>query len=172
MDCPTRQIPTGTCGPWARLEKLDAVFKDFEDRWIKLRSIHENNTMQEFWTVFPDSGSQWSHASIAPLISVYSDLAGIMPLKPGYKLFSVQPNVGKLEKLVLSNHTPAGPIEFAISGKIGKRKLNIRIPDGIEGELILDQREKVNLQEKYRKGEKKAYVLPGGGYISLSLRYT
>jgi alpha-L-rhamnosidase len=152
--------------------KIDAIFNDFETRWIKLNSIHQNNTMQEMWHVIPDSGSQWSHAAIAPLITVFSDLAGIQPLKPGYKSFRIQPNPGKLELLELSNYTPSGPIEFALSGKKGKRKLTLKIPKGISGELVLDEREKLKLKELYRRNGKKAYELAGGQEVSFNLKYT
>ncbi len=152
--------------------KVNAIFDDFSSRWIKFKSIHENNTMQEFWDVFPDTGSQWSHAAIAPLITVFSDLAGVQPLKPGYKSFKIQPNPGKLEILELSNYTPSGPIEFVLSGKKGKRKLVLKIPVGISGELVLDEREKLKLKELYQREGKKAYELAGGHEVSLNLKYT
>ena len=152
--------------------KTDAILNDFSTRWIKLDSIHQNNTMQEMWRVLPDSGSQWSHAAIAPLISVFSDLAGIQPLKPGYKSFRIQPNPGALELLELSNYTPAGPIEFSLSGKKGKRKLALKIPEGLSGELVLDEREKLKLRELYHRDGKKSYELPGGQEVTLTLKHT
>jgi alpha-L-rhamnosidase len=152
--------------------KTDAIFKDFNSRWIKLNSIHLNNTMQEMWNVFPDSGSQWSHAAIAPLITVFSDLAGIQPLKPGYKSFRIQPNPGKLELLELSNYTPAGPIEFSLSGKKGRRKLTLKIPQGISGELVLDEREKLKLKKLFIRDGKRAFELAGGQEVTLTLKHT
>ena len=110
---------------WAlgKTGNADAILEDFNDRWIQLNSIHENNTMQEAWRARPDSSSQWSHAAIAPLFTVYSELAGIKPLKAGYKYFRIEPNPGSLDFLELQNYTPYGPIEFAIKGMKGKRKI-------------------------------------------------
>lgn len=152
--------------------KVNAIYNDFSTRWIKLNSIHQNNTMQEMWSVVPDSGSQWSHAAIAPLITVFSDLAGIQPLKPGYKSFKIQPNPGKLELLELSNYTPAGSIEFVLTGKYGQRKLTLKIPDGISGELVLNEKETLKLKELYHRDGKKAFELAGGQEVTFILKHT
>jgi alpha-L-rhamnosidase len=159
---------------WAlgKAGKTNAIFNDFDQRWIKLRSIHQNNTMQEAWDAAPDSSSQWSHAAIAPLITVYSDLAGIRPLQPGYKHFNIQPSPGSLELLELSNYTPHGPIDFSLKGKPGKRTLKLRIPKGISGELVLDEREKVKLKEVFHANGKRGFDLNGLVSIELKLKFT
>jgi hypothetical protein len=159
---------------WAlgKAGKTDAIFNDFAQRWIKLNSIHQNNTMQEAWHAAPDSSSQWSHAAIAPLITVYSDLAGIQPLQPGYRQFKIQPNPGSLELLELSNYTPHGPIDFSLKGKPGKRTLKLSIPKGISGELVLDEREKVKLKELFHTNCKRGFNLNGQVSVELKLKFT
>ncbi len=159
---------------WAlgKAGQVDAIIRDFDDRWIGLDSIHQNNTMQESWHATPDSSSQWSHASIAPLITVFSDIAGIQSLSPGYEKFRIKPECGKYEYLELNNHTPAGPIFFSMTGKIGGRRLLLKIPKGISGELILDERENVKLNELGRQKGKKILELKGGDEIDLKLKYS
>jgi alpha-L-rhamnosidase len=158
---------------WAlgKAGKTDAIFHDLNTRWKQLRSAYENNTMQEDWQVVPDTGSQWSHASIAPLLTAYMDLAGIKPVTPGYKQFIVEPLPGSLELLELKNYTPAGPISFKCSGKLGNRVLSMTIPAGISGELVLDAREKVKLKELDSNQSKKHFELEGGTSVNLKLKY-
>lgn len=159
---------------WAlgKAGRVDAIFSDFDERWIRLSSIHQNNTMQEAWHAVPDSSSQWSHAAIAPLITLYSDLAGIQPLQPGYKHFRIQPNPGSLELLELSNYTPHGSIGFSLKGKRGKRILKLSIPKGISGELVLDEREQVKLKELFHEAGKRGFDLNGILSIELKLKFT
>jgi len=158
---------------WAlgKAGKSDAIFYDLDTRWKQLRSAYENNTMQEDWQVVPDTGSQWSHASIAPLLTAYMDLAGIKPVTPGYKKFTIEPNPGSLELLELQNYTPAGPIFIKCSGKKGKRVLSVEVPSGISGVLVLDAREKVKLKETAGNQTKKHYTLDGGTAVNLKLKY-
>ncbi len=158
---------------WAlgKAGKTEAIFHDLNTRWKQLRSAYENNTMQEDWQVFPDTGSQWSHASIAPLLTAYMDLAGIKPIAPGYRKFIIEPLPGDLELLELKNYTPAGPITFRCSGKKGNRVLSITVPAGISGVLVLDAREKTKLKETVTNQTKKHYELAAGATINLKLKY-
>ena len=155
----------------AKSNRTDAMFNDFNSRWINLNSVHENNTMQESWHSTPDSGSQWSHASIAPLISVYMDIAGIQPTKPAYKKFIIEPKPGTLEQLELQNYTPSGPIVFSLQGKKGNRKLRLTIPNKISGMLIVDEREKLKLKVIGQGEGKKNYELAPGASYNLKLKY-
>jgi len=159
---------------WAlgKYGRSEEIIEDFRSRWIKLRSIHKNNTMQEAWRALPDSSSQWSHAAIAPLFILYSELAGIQPTRSAYAEFKIEPRPGNLALLELSNHTPAGPIEFKIEGKLGKRALFLNIPNGIQGELVLDKKEQIKLPELKDSSSKKHYLLKGGDKINLKLKYT
>ena len=134
-------------------------------------SVHVNNTMQEFWTVVPDSGSQWNHASIAPLTRVYMELAGIKPVKSGNKYFKIHPPPGILELLEDENHTPYGPIRFSLNGKKGERRLQFSIHDKIQGELILDEKEKPGLKELSHTNGYKSFEIHGGMKYELNLKY-
>jgi hypothetical protein len=130
----------------AKAERIDAICQDFEQRWLKMDSVFQNNTMQEAWHVKPDSNSQWSHAAIGPLISAYMDIAGIRPTKPGFAECIVKPLLGPLEALELQNHTPQGPIQFKAIGPIGNRRIELSMPAGLEGQLIVNTREKLKLE--------------------------
>ncbi len=158
---------------WAlgKAGKIDIVFQDFQERWIKMDSVHQNNTMQEFWNVIPDSGSQWSHASIAPLFSVYMDIAGIRPIEPAYKQFQIHPQPGNLEYLELENYTPFGPIGFLLTGKKGNRLLKLKIPINTTCQLVLDEKEKIKLNAMNTSKGKSIYEIKGGKEVALKLKF-
>ena len=59
-----------------------------------------------------------------------------------------------------------------MTGKIGGRRLLLKIPKGISGELILDERENVKLNELGRQKGKKILELKGGDEIDLKLKYS
>ena len=107
----------------AKAGKTEAIFRDFKNRWLKMDSVKLNNTMQETWISKPDSRSQWSHAAIGPLLSVYMDLAGIRPTDSAFQAFQIKPQLGSIELLELDNYTPNGPIRFRATGKAWKQKV-------------------------------------------------
>lgn len=64
-------------------------------------SVQLNNTLQEHWSIQPDTRGQWSHCAIGPLFSAYQGLAGIEPVEPGMGKVQIKSKPGKLEKLNL-----------------------------------------------------------------------
>ena len=160
---------------WAltKAGRMDIILKDLRGQWATMPSVILNNTIQEFWHTEPDSGSQWSHCAVAPLIILYQGIAGIQPLEPGYKQVSIRPQPGDLEKVELEVQTPAGGILFKSRGLKGKRELTLHIPTGITAILTLDSREKVNLKPHGNSNLEgmKQYEIKGGETVHLKLKH-
>jgi alpha-L-rhamnosidase len=129
--------------------------------------------LQEDWDCKPDSSSQWSHCPVAPLIILQMSLAGIQPLEPGCRHVRIWPQLAGLTTIQLTAQTALGPILFKTKGRSGNRELVITIPESMQAELWLDQREKITLK-KLGSGERDtlAYELPSGKETTLVLKFT
>jgi alpha-L-rhamnosidase len=161
---------------WAlgKAGKPDVIINEIRERWYAMESVQQNNTLQEHWSVQPDTRAQWSHCAMGPLFAMYNYLAGVEPLEPGMSLVKIKPKPGSLEVLNLDYHTTFGKIEFRCSGKVGNRNLSIRLPDSCEAVLIVDKREELNLQNisEYSNDMCSAFRLEGGKSYLLNLSYT
>jgi hypothetical protein len=150
-DCPPALGFSYPCNAGWRLWALakggraDVIVKDLRGRWATMDSVRLNNTLQEDWTVRPDSGQQWSHCAVTPLYIAYHGLAGIRPLAPGFKRVEIRPQVADLELLELTVHTVRGPLRFKAQGRFGNRELALDLPPNCEGEVVLRREEKVAL---------------------------
>ena len=178
-DCPKNLGLSYPCNAiwryWAlaKGKAIQVVIDDFRKRWSIMDSVIENNTLQEFWEVTHDSGHQWSHCAVSPLIMIYHGILGIHPVKPGFEKCTITPQPGDIEELSIQSHTVKGTILFEMTGKQFDRIITISIPQGMDCELILDQREKIDLplgSEMAEKGQK-AYKLPTEKNIKLDLKY-
>ncbi|MEI6140684.1 MAG: alpha-L-rhamnosidase C-terminal domain-containing protein [Mariniphaga sp.] len=120
-----------------------------------------------------DSGQQWSHCAVSPLIMIYHGILGILPLKPGFEKCTITPQPGDLEDLSVLAHTVKGTIQFEMTGKKFDRIISISIPTGMECEMILDSRERVELTKGVESAEngQTAYILPAGTKSKLKLKY-
>ncbi|MBF8294571.1 MAG: alpha-L-rhamnosidase [Bacteroidetes bacterium] len=158
----------------AKGERGDAVVNDLRTRWAPMDSVRLNNTLQEFWTVQADSGSQWSHCAVVPLYVLYMNIAGIKPLLPGYRKYEIVPQCADIRSLELVAHTVRGPIRMKWDGVVGERQLVIETPPEAAGEIALDKREDVFLKRLRSTGPLKRarYQLPAGEKVTLNLRYT
>ena len=96
---------------------IQVVIDDFRNRWGKMDSVIENNTLQEDWVVKHDSGHQWSHCALSQLIMIYHLIMGIQPVKPGFEKCTIAPQPGDLEELSMLAHTVKGTIQFEMTGK-------------------------------------------------------
>ena len=159
---------------WALVKagRIDVVLSDLRTKWATMASVIENNTLQEPWVISYDSNLQWSHCALAPLIMLYQGIAGVTPLTAGYERVQIRPQLGDLENVSLSVHTPKGAIGFSSKGKKGNRELLLDIPQGITAELLLDSREKLPL-----KGEPSSitgltkYTITGGTKTKVKVRW-
>ena len=104
------------------------VVRELRDRWAKMRSVHENNTLSEGWNPRYDTRDQWSHAPVAPLYLLYMGIMGLKPVQPGYAEFEVKPQLGDLTSLSATAQTAVGPVRMESSGSLGNRRLRVQAP--------------------------------------------
>lgn len=121
---------------WAltKYHRMDIVLSDLRDKWGAMRSVRDNNTLQEFWTAKPDEGSQWSHSAMYPLIALTQGIAGAYPLEPGGRKLRMEPQPGDLEEIEFDVQTAGGPVHFRYKGH---RRLSLTIPPTVTVELHL-----------------------------------
>ncbi len=120
----------------AKAGHVQPVIDDFRRRWATMRSVIENLTIQEDWQAAPDSTAQWSHCGVVPLYCAYMDLAGIRPLEPGFRRVAIRPQLGDLNDLALTAHTPRGAIEFQAERRGRALRVRINLPNGCAGEFV------------------------------------
>jgi alpha-L-rhamnosidase len=154
--------------------RMDIVLKDLRTNWATMASVGLNNTLQEDWICYPDGSSQWSHCAQTPLIMMHQGIAGIKPITAGYKTFQIYPQLVDLKAVDITTNTIAGPIVFKSSGLLGSRKLSLEIPIGTTAELIVDERERLNLTKadvSLILG-KTTYIIKGGKKLTVLLKHT
>jgi hypothetical protein len=124
---------------WAlsRMGRADVALREFREHWARLPSVVENNTIQENWSVRSDSTDQWSHSAVAPLYILFSDIAGIRPLSPGYSRYQVRPQLCDLQDIELTAHLPQGALHFKAERVDDGHRVTVVPPETGEGELIL-----------------------------------
>jgi len=154
--------------------RADIILQDLRERWATMDSVKLNNTIQEDWQARPDSGQQWSHCAVVPLYIAYMGLAGIRPLEPGFRRVEIRPQPADLSQLELVARTVRGPLIFRLLGNRGNRELSLEMPEGCEGELVLDETETVglNLKPKQPPAEPRRYLLPPGKETRVKLVIT
>lgn len=140
----SRPEELGQCYPcnavwplWAltKYHRIDVVLSDLREKWGAMRSVWDNNTLQEFWTANPDEGSQWSHCAMYPLIALTQGIAGVYPLEPGGRKVRMEPQPGDLEELEFDICTAGGPVHFLYR----RGRLTLTVPESVTVELHLGQ---------------------------------
>lgn len=180
VNCPSQlgiSYPCNAIWPaWALSSagRMDVVLKDLRTKWAGMASVYLNNTLQEDWICYPDGPSQWSHCAPTPLIMMHQGIAGIKPITAGYKTFQIYPQLEDLKSVDIITNTVAGPIIFKSSGLLGNRKLSLEIPIGITAELIVDERERLNLTKADVSliPGKTTYIITGGKKLTVLLKHT
>lgn len=160
---------------WALIKyhKIETVLYSLRNKWGKMNSVWENNTLQEFWIATPDSWSQWSHCAMYPLIALSQGIAGVYPLQAGADVVKIEPQLGSLEGVDFEVQTIKGTIHFMSKGKLGKRKLSITLPERVSAELRLDYREKIKLPVLRKDSEGfNVYKLESSKSYEFLLEYT
>jgi hypothetical protein len=143
IDCPDRMGLSYPCNAGWRLWALakmgqgDVVVQDLRTRWAGMRSVLENNTLQEGWTARPDSREQWSHCAVVPLYVLAQDIAGVRPTAPGYTRCQIRPQMADLDQLEVTVHTPRGPLRVSSRKEGNRRQLQLTIPAHVEAELVI-----------------------------------
>ena len=117
--------------------RADIVVRELREIWAAMPSVILNNTLQEDWKADADSMTQWSHCPLAPLVSLFTGIAGIRPTAPGFARCQIRPQLADLRDLSLTAHTPLGPILFVAAAMPGGHRVEITVPEGCEAELLL-----------------------------------
>jgi alpha-L-rhamnosidase len=158
----------------AKSGRADIILADLRQRWATMASVTENNTLQEDWTIRPDTGEQWSHCAVVPLYIAYQGLMGLKPLEPGFKRFELRPPLGDVEDLDLTAFTVQGPVSLRSRRKPGGRELFLQWPPGGQGELVLPQDQVIDLPGAVMPAPAgcRRFKLPAGGTITLHLNAT
>jgi alpha-L-rhamnosidase len=181
VECPPEMGLSYPCNACWRLWALakggrtDVIVKDYRERWATMDSVKLNNTLQEHWKAVPDSTVEWSHCCVIPLYVTTMSLAGIRPLDPGFGRCEVRPQPANLELLELTVHSVRGPIEFSSRGRFGNRGVSVGLPAGCEGELVVDRRERLNLEPVAAGASSQGlarYRMAGGKSTSVTLKFT
>jgi hypothetical protein len=121
----------------AKLGRVDVLLADLRQRWTNLRSVIDNNTLQEAWNARPDSGDQFSHCPVVPLYVLFMDIAGIRALAPGFAKLAIRPQLGDLRELDLTGHTVRGPVHFTATASGSGHRITVDLPPNCEPELHL-----------------------------------
>jgi hypothetical protein len=121
----------------AKAGRAEQIIGDFRRRWATMRSVLENNTIQESWEAQPDSTSEWSHCALSPLFVLMMDIAGVRPTAPGFARYRVRPQLADLGRLDLVAYAPTGQFEFTSQPVPGGHRVALAVPARGEGELLL-----------------------------------
>jgi alpha-L-rhamnosidase len=159
---------------WAltKAGRADVIVSDLRQRWAPMRSVIENNTLQEDWSATHDSGLQWSHCAVVPLYITFHGLLGLKPITPGFQRFELRPQFADLADLEATAFTVKGPISVKSRGRPGEREVEFGLPPAAEGELVLPAGEQVDLppaRENAPAGYRR-YRLPSGEISRLRLK--
>ena len=124
-----------------RSGRPEVVVGEYRDEWSNLDSVVRNGTISEHWVARPDTRSQYSHGGVVPLLTLYSDLAGVRPTSPGFARYVVEPRLADLLSVDLTTHTPIGPIrlESELAEETGGPVQRVRVTaaPGGAGELVV-----------------------------------
>ena len=94
-----------------------------------------SSTLYEHWNWTNSSNHAWSGANI---ILLSQKVCGVAPLTPGFKTFSVRPQMGWLKRASTSFETKYGTIRVSLTRKSSKSKtalLSIDVPEGTVAEI-------------------------------------
>lgn len=127
----------------AKHRRADVILSELRSRWATMRSVRENDTLQEDWEAPTDTTAEWSHCPLAPLYVTFMDLAGIRPLSPGFERCRIQPQLGDLPDLELTAWTPRGPIEFSARSETGGHRVSLKLPAACQAELVVPEASQV-----------------------------
>lgn len=96
-----------------------------------------SSTLYEHWNWTNSSNHAWSGANI---ILLGQKVCGVAPLTPGFKTFSVRPQMGWLKRASTSFETKYGMIKVSLTRKSSKSRtatLTIDVPSGTEAQVVL-----------------------------------
>ncbi len=154
----------------AKSGRADKIIDDLKGRWYDMPSVLQNNTLGEWFELKPDSHDQWCHAPVAPLYTMYMNIAGITPLSPGMTRIEIRPQLAQLEKLNIVAHSPLGEIRLRGEGKRGQRRMAIELPRGCVAELVVSEKEKLDFEKL--KTENGVHRYKVQGHFTFNLKFS
>ena len=96
-----------------------------------------SSTLYEHWNWTNSSNHAWSGANI---ILLSQKVCGVAPLTPGFRTFSIRPQMGWLRRASTSFDTKYGTIKVSLtrkSSKSGTATLTVDVPSGTEAHVVL-----------------------------------
>ncbi len=96
-----------------------------------------SSTLYEHWNWTNSSNHAWSGANI---ILLSQKVCGVAPLTPGFRSFSIRPQMGWLKRASTSFDTKYGTIKVSLtrkSSKSGTASLTVDVPSGTEAHVVL-----------------------------------
>ncbi len=96
-----------------------------------------SSTLYEHWNWTNSSNHAWSGANI---ILLSQKVCGVAPLTPGFRSFSIRPQMGWLKRASTSFDTKYGTIKVSLtrkSSKSGTAALTVDVPSGTEAHVVL-----------------------------------
>jgi hypothetical protein len=75
------------------------------------------------------------------------DIAGIRATAPGFSGCQIRPQLGDLDQLSLTAHTVRGPIQFDARSERGGHEIQLSLPAGCSGEVLVPADSSVPLRE-------------------------
>ena len=152
-----------------RMDDAAFALQRMKDRYAKMMSYPDYTTLFEGWGIGADGfgGGTINHAwSGGPLTILSQLLCGVEPTSPGFKTFRVAPHLGTLTEASVSVPSHYGAIEAKIES--GKRNftLEITVPPGTCGQVILPKGRRIISIENYNgKVKGREVVLSEGKYL-------
>jgi len=129
----------------AKMDRTDVIVREWRERWAEMVSVRLNNTMSEDWEAIPDSDSQWSHASVAPLYVLMMDVIGLAPTQPGFRECRLRPRLADLPSLDVTMYTVSGAIRFRSEYKGAGHDIRVELPHGMKLETDLEPHDRIEL---------------------------
>jgi len=124
---------------WAlsRFGRGDAVVKDLRERWGQMPSLLTNSTFSENWEPrFTESGDVWCQNGSVVLYVLYGNVLGIQPTAPGFTEFDVRPQLGDLQWIEGTVHSPRGPIVLRCSRHQRQLTVSLTVPPNSRAALV------------------------------------
>lgn len=109
-----------------------------KDRYAKMLSHKDCTTLFEGWDVVKgESGWTYNHAwSGGPLTLLSQYVCGIKPALPGFKRFTVQPNLGGLTEASATVDTVNGVIKASVTQLGEVLVIRLTVPEGTQAQVI------------------------------------
>ena len=114
------------------------MVQDLIHRWGAMESVAKNKVLSESWVMTSGSGAYathpgvWCYGATVPIDIFFRFVLGLEPLSPGWKTFSVAPQLGELDYAEGTAHTPYGPIHCRVKKEAqGRVSCQISCPAGL-----------------------------------------